>query len=108
MHMTSPDGISHSFDASANGYGRGEGVAGLVLKRLSSALADGDVIRAVIRATGVNSDGKTPGITVPSEDAQAELIRRVYERANLDMARTAYFEGEDSQQIPPWTMKPAC
>ncbi|KAF6813400.1 PKSN polyketide synthase for alternapyrone biosynthesis protein [Colletotrichum musicola] len=92
MHMTSPDGISHSFDASANGYGRGEGVAGLVLKRLSSALADGDIIRAVIRATGVNSDGKTPGITVPSEDAQAELIRRVYERANLDMARTAYFE----------------
>ncbi|KAF6802755.1 PKSN polyketide synthase for alternapyrone biosynthesis protein [Colletotrichum sojae] len=92
MHMTSPDGISHSFDASANGYGRGEGIAGLVLKRLSSALADGDVIRAVIRATGVNSDGKTPGITVPSEDAQAELIRRVYERANLDMARTAYFE----------------
>ncbi|KAF6832759.1 PKSN polyketide synthase for alternapyrone biosynthesis protein [Colletotrichum plurivorum] len=92
MHMTSPDGISHSFDASANGYGRGEGIAGVVLKRLSSALADGDVIRAVIRATGVNSDGKTPGITVPSEDAQAELIQRVYERANLDMARTAYFE----------------
>ncbi|CCF44301.1 PKSN polyketide synthase for alternapyrone biosynthesis protein [Colletotrichum higginsianum] len=92
MHMVSPDGISHSFDAAANGYGRGEGIAGLVLKRLSSALADGDVIRAVVRATGVNSDGKTPGITVPSEDAQAELIRRVYEGADLDMARTAYFE----------------
>ncbi|TQN69627.1 Highly reducing polyketide synthase cla2, partial [Colletotrichum shisoi] len=95
MHMVSPEGISHSFDAAANGYGRGEGIAGLVLKRLSLALADGDVIRAVIRATGVNSDGKTPGITVPSEDAQAKLIRRVYEGADLDMARTAYFEGPD-------------
>ncbi|KAK6227566.1 PKSN polyketide synthase for alternapyrone biosynthesis protein [Colletotrichum tabaci] len=57
-----------------------------------ASLADGDVIRAVIRATGVNSDGKTPGITVPSEHAQAELIRRVYKGADLDMARTAYFE----------------
>lgn len=93
MHMVSPDGISHSFDSSANGYGRGEGMAGVVVKRLSTAIADGDVIRAVIRATGVNSDGKTPGITVPSEEAQADLIREVYERSRLDMAQTSYFEG---------------
>ncbi|KAF4902544.1 Highly reducing polyketide synthase alt5 [Colletotrichum fructicola] len=92
MHMVSPDGISHSFDSSANGYGRGEGMAGVVVKRLSTAIADGDVIRAVIRATGVNSDGKTPGITVPSEEAQADLIREVYERSGLDMAQTSYFE----------------
>ncbi|KAK1975962.1 hypothetical protein LZ30DRAFT_604441 [Colletotrichum cereale] len=92
MHMVSPDGISHSFDASANGYGRGEGIAGIVVKRLSAALADGDVIRAIVRATGVNSDGKTPGITVPSEEAQVALIRRVYDDAGLDMAQTAYFE----------------
>ncbi|KAK2740850.1 pksn polyketide synthase for alternapyrone biosynthesis [Colletotrichum kahawae] len=92
MHMVSPDGISHSFDSSANGYGRGEGMAGVVVKRLSTAIADGDVIRAVIRATGVNSDGKTPGITVPSEEAQADLIREVYERSGLSMAQTSYFE----------------
>ncbi|KAI6573828.1 Type I Iterative PKS [Pyricularia oryzae] len=92
MHMVSPDGVSHSFDAAANGYGRGEGIAGVVIKNLSAAIADGDVIRALIRATGVGSDGKTPGITVPSAEAQASLIRKVYEAARLDMALTAYFE----------------
>lgn len=93
MHMVSKDGVSKSFDASANGYGRGEGIAGVVVKTLSAAVEDGDVIRAVIRSTGVSSDGKTPGITVPSGDAQAALICKVYKDAGLDMAHTSYFEG---------------
>ncbi|PNY29656.1 Polyketide synthase [Tolypocladium capitatum] len=92
MHMLSPEGISHTFDDRANGYGRGEGIGCLVVKRLSDALRDGDTIRAVIRATGVNADGKTPSITQPSSRAQAELITSTYEAAGLDMNDTQYFE----------------
>ncbi|CCF35613.1 PKSN polyketide synthase for alternapyrone biosynthesis protein [Colletotrichum higginsianum] len=92
MHMLSPEGISHSFDHRANGYGRGEGIGCLVLKRLKDALRDGDTIRAVIRGTGTNADGKTPGITQPSSEAQAELIRTTYEAAGLSLSDTQYFE----------------
>lgn len=92
MKMIGPDGISHSFDASANGYGRGEGIACVVVKRLSDAIRDNDCIRAVIRNTGANHDGKTTSITIPSEDAQAALIRSTYQRAGLSLAETAYFE----------------
>ncbi|KAK2770361.1 pksn polyketide synthase for alternapyrone biosynthesis [Colletotrichum kahawae] len=92
MHMLSPEGISHSFDHRANGYGRGEGIGCLIVKRLKDALRDGDTIRAVIRGTGTNADGKTPGITQPSSEAQAELIRSTYEAAGLPFSDTQYFE----------------
>ncbi|KAF5520959.1 Reducing polyketide synthase FUB1 [Colletotrichum aenigma] len=92
MHMLSPEGISHSFDHRANGYGRGEGIGCLIVKRLKDALRDGDTIRAVIRGTGTNADGKTPGITQPSSEAQAELIRSTYEDAGLPFSDTQYFE----------------
>lgn len=92
MHMLSPDGRSYTFDARANGYGRGEGIGCLLVKRLSDALKDGDTIRAVIRGTGANADGKTPSITQPSSEAQAELIRRTYEMARLPLTGTQYFE----------------
>ncbi|KAH5418540.1 hypothetical protein HBI67_181380 [Parastagonospora nodorum] len=92
MHMLSPDGISHTFDDRANGYGRGDGVASLVLKRLCDAIRDGDTIRAVIRGTGVNADGKTPSVTQPSAKAQAHLINQTYEDAGLDQSDTGYFE----------------
>ncbi|OJD32083.1 polyketide synthase [Diplodia corticola] len=92
MHMLSPEGISHAFDDRANGYGRGEGIGCIVVKRLSDALRDGDTIRAVIRNTGANADGKTPSITSPSAEAQAELIRRTYEAAGLEQTSTQYFE----------------
>ncbi|MCJ1251044.1 hypothetical protein MMC30_008275 [Trapelia coarctata] len=92
MHMLSPDGISHSFDDRANGYGRGEAVGAVLVKPLSRALADGDTIRAVIRGSGANQDGKTPGITMPSGEAQANLIRSTYATAGLPMADTSYFE----------------
>lgn len=90
--MLSPEGISHSFDDRANGYGRGEGIGCMVVKRLSDAIKDGDTIRAVIRHTGANADGKTPSITQPSSDAQAELIRRTYAAAGLPLTGTEYFE----------------
>ncbi|KAK2739800.1 Type I Iterative PKS [Onygenales sp. PD_40] len=92
MHMLSPEGISHTFDSRANGYGRGEGIGCLIVKRLSDALRDGDTIRAVIRGTGANADGKTPSITQPSSLAQADLINRTYEAAGLSQASTEYFE----------------
>ncbi|KAF4545822.1 Polyketide synthase [Lasiodiplodia theobromae] len=92
MHMLSPEGISHAFDDRANGYGRGEGIGCIVVKRLSDALRDGDTIRAVIRNTGANADGKTPSITSPSAEAQAELIRKTYEAAGLEQTSTQYFE----------------
>ncbi|RYO87212.1 hypothetical protein DL762_004340 [Monosporascus cannonballus] len=92
IHMLSPEGISHSFDDRANGYGRGEGIGCLIVKRLSDALRDGDTIRAVIRHTGVNADGKTPSITQPSSEAQADLIQRTYAAAGLPLTSTEYFE----------------
>ncbi|QQK40270.1 polyketide synthase [Penicillium digitatum] len=92
MHMLSADGISHSFDKKANGYGRGEGLGAVLLKPLSRALEDKDAIRAVIRATGTNQDGRTPGITMPNRAAQADLIRTVYGSSSLSMRATTYFE----------------
>lgn len=59
---------------------------------MSDAIRDGDPTRAVIRGTGVNQDGKTTGMTVPSADAQAVLIRSVYKKAGLDFSDTSYFE----------------
>jgi acyl transferase domain-containing protein len=85
-------GRSFSFDARAEGYARGEGVGTVILKPLHAAVRDGDTIRAVIRETGVNQDGRTPGITVPSADAQERLIREVYWRAGLDMEQTRFVE----------------
>ena len=64
--MLSPDGRCKTFDASANGYVRGEGCGVVVLKRLSDAIADGDNILALIRGSAVNQDGPGAGFTVPS------------------------------------------
>ncbi|PWY71026.1 hypothetical protein BO70DRAFT_343322 [Aspergillus heteromorphus CBS 117.55] len=96
LHMLSPDGQSRMWDASANGYARGEGAGCFFIKTLSQALADGDGIECIIRETGVNSDGRTKGITMPSPDAQAALIRDTYYRSGLDpqnpLHRCQYFE----------------
>ena len=61
LHFLSPDGKSQSFDEKGNGYGRGEGASFIIIKPLEAALKNNDVIRAVIRNTGVNQDGNTPG-----------------------------------------------
>lgn len=92
LGLLGPDGKSYAFDSRANGYGRGEGVATIVVKRLTDALADGDPIRAVIRETFLNQDGKTETITSPSQEAQEALIRECYRRAGLDPCDTQYFE----------------
>jgi len=92
MGFFSPDGYCFSFDERANGYSKGEGVAMVVLKRLSDATRDGNIVRAIIRGSSCNQDGHTPGITMPSLDAQVDNIRRAYDRAGLDLESTAYFE----------------
>lgn len=88
-----PDGRSKAFDDSADGYGRGEGIGVVVLKRVEDAIRDGDPIRAIIRETACNQDGRTPGMTLPSSEAQATLIREAYSKAGLNMQDTGYVEG---------------
>ncbi|KAK4217471.1 Nonribosomal peptide synthetase 14 [Rhypophila decipiens] len=96
LHMLSPTARCRMWDASADGYARGEGIAAVVLKPLRQALADGNHIECVIRETGVNQDGRTPGLTVPSAVSQAALIKSTYARAGLNPAdprdRCQYFE----------------
>lgn len=97
LGMLSPDGLGRMWDQIANGHARGEGVAAIVLKTLSAALEDGDHIECVIRETGLNTDGATPGgLTMPSAVAQEALIRSTYARAGLDLAtpddQPQYFE----------------
>ena len=82
--MLNSDGKCFAFDSRGAGYGRGEGVATLVLKRIDDALQANDCIRAVIRHTGVNQDGKTAGIFVPNQLAQESLVHEVYSGTNLD------------------------
>ncbi|KAK5988353.1 6-hydroxymellein synthase cdmE [Cladobotryum mycophilum] len=86
------DGRCFTFDHRANGYSRGEGVGTIVVKRLRDALKDGDVIRAVVRGTAVNQDGRTPGVSLPSGQAQESLIRSIYERTKLDFKDTRMVE----------------
>ncbi|GFF87206.1 hypothetical protein IFM53868_05068 [Aspergillus udagawae] len=92
LGLLSPDSRSYSFDDRANGYARGEGVGAVVVRPLQDAIDNGDTVRAVIRSSSSNQDGKTPGILQPSKDAQVRLIRDTYAKAGLDMAMTRYFE----------------
>ncbi|KFY44312.1 hypothetical protein V494_01542 [Pseudogymnoascus sp. VKM F-4513 (FW-928)] len=92
LGMLSTDGRCRAFDEAASGYVRGEGVVAAVLRKKSTALRHGDNIRAVVRASLTNHDGKKNGITLPSSEAQEALIKKTYETNHLDPAETAYFE----------------
>lgn len=63
-----------------------------MLKPLSNALRDGDPIQAIIRGTAINSDGRTPGVTMPSQDAQVRMMRKAYAEAGLDPKHNSYVE----------------
>jgi acyl transferase domain-containing protein len=83
MHMSlgklgalSATSRSHTFDASADGYARGEGFAALYLKKTSQAVKDGSPIRALVMGTAINANGRTNGITNPSGIAQEDVIRK--------------------------------
>lgn len=88
----SPEGSSKSFDASADGYARGEAVSAIYIKRLDEAIRDGNPVRAVIRSSATNVDGKTNGISMPNGHAHEALIRQAYDAIGLDMSGTAMVE----------------
>ncbi|GIK11224.1 MAG: hypothetical protein BroJett001_32900 [Chloroflexota bacterium] len=91
--MLSANGRCRAFDEAGDGYVRAEGGAVLLLKPLADALADGDDIQAIIRATGTNADGaRKTGITIPSRDGQAELMRMVLSRSGLSSLEVDYIE----------------
>ncbi|MDC0676176.1 type I polyketide synthase [Sorangium atrum] len=92
LRALAPDGRCKTFDASADGYGRGEGCGVVVLKRLSDALADGDNVLAILRGSAVNHDGPSGGLTVPNGVAQRALIRRALEAAGVEASQVSYVE----------------
>ena len=92
MGFFSPHGHCYSFDDRANGYAKGEGAAVVILKRVTDAVRDGNTIRAILRATGSNQDGRTPGITYPSSEAQEANILRTYRSRGLHTDLTGYIE----------------
>lgn len=92
LGFLSPNGRCRSFDAAANGYGRGEGVVSLLLKPLSTAIADGDPIRAVIKGTRLNQDGRTQGITLPSASAQRDNMEKLYSELGISSTDIQYLE----------------
>ncbi|SNR80185.1 amino acid adenylation domain-containing protein [Puniceibacterium sediminis] len=83
MGALSSDGLCKTFDASANGYGRGEGAGLVVLKRLDEALRDQDNLRAELLATTLNHDGQSASVTAPNGRAQRDLLRRALQEADL-------------------------
>lgn len=90
--VLSPDGRCKTFDASADGLVRGEGVGVVVLKPLSQALRDKDPIYAIIRGGAMNNDGRTNGLMAPSGVAQEQLLRKAYEKAGISPNQIQYIE----------------
>ena len=98
--MLSANGRCKPFDASGDGYVRSEGGAVLLLKRLTKALEDNDDIQAIILGTGINSDGaRKTGITIPSKEGQAELMRKVLVKAGLSGQHIDYVEAHGTGTI---------
>ncbi len=90
--MLSPDGRCKTFDASANGYVRGEGCGVVVLKRLSDAEADGDRIWGVIRGSAINHGGASTGLTVPHTPALIKVIEDALDQAGIAPSDVEYLE----------------
>ncbi|MER5350215.1 beta-ketoacyl synthase N-terminal-like domain-containing protein [Kitasatospora sp. NPDC002551] len=90
--MLSAQGLCRTFDASADGYVRGEGAGVVVLKRLSDALAAGDDVLAVVRGSAVNQDGRSNGLTAPSGRAQEDVVRRALSVAGIAAAEVGFVE----------------
>ncbi|KAI1260500.1 hypothetical protein F5Y18DRAFT_405602 [Xylariaceae sp. FL1019] len=92
LGFLSKESVCYSFDHRATGYGRGEGVISVILKPIAAAVRDRDIIRAVIRGTASNQDGRTPVLPQPNATSQEALIRHVYQKAGLGLDMTRYFE----------------
>ncbi|MBD0255794.1 MAG: polyketide synthase, partial [Cytophagales bacterium] len=93
LDIISPDGKARAFSAEANGTSSGETVGCVLLKPLAKALADKDVIHAVVKATAVNQDAAlSASLTAPDSTAQSEVIRKAWDRAGIDPATISYIE----------------
>ncbi|WNV78054.1 SDR family NAD(P)-dependent oxidoreductase [Bacillus atrophaeus] len=92
MGMLSRDGKCRAFGEGAEGFVMGEGAGAVLLKPLSQAIRDNDLIYGVIRGTAVNSGGRTSGFTVPNPNAQAELITSALNQAKIDSRTISYIE----------------
>lgn len=90
--MLSADGRCKTFSSEANGYGRGEGVGMIFLKKLSDAQRDHDHIYGLIRGSGENHGGKAGSLTAPNPKAQTALLKSVYARAGIDPSTINYIE----------------
>jgi len=90
--MLSPTGLCRPFSAIGDGYVRAEGAVAMVLTRLSTASERGYPVRAVALASGINSDGRTNGISLPSLEGQRELLSRIYGDGGIDPNRLAFVE----------------
>ncbi len=88
----SPTGRCHSFDASADGFVRGEGCGAVVLKRLPDALNDGDRVLAVVRGSAVSQDGRSNGLMAPSPAGQMAVLRTAYANAGIAPRDVDYVE----------------
>jgi acyl transferase domain-containing protein/NAD(P)H-dependent flavin oxidoreductase YrpB (nitropropane dioxygenase family) len=99
VHALSPTGQCRTFDADADGIALGEGVACVVLKRLTDAERDGDRIYAVIRGVGASSDGRSLGLTAPRAQGQQLALGRAYEQARLDPSRLGLVEAHGTGTV---------
>lgn len=90
--MLSPEGSCKTFDAAADGYARGEAINAIYIKSLDDAIRDKNPIRAIIRNTGTNSDGKGQNLLIPNSLAHEALMRKAYADVNLDPGKTAFVE----------------
>ena len=90
--VLSPEGSCKTFDASADGFARADAINAVYIKRLDDAIRDGNPVRAVIRGTSTNSDGKSASLMAPSGEAHEALMRKVYKDAGLDPSETAFVE----------------
>jgi acyl transferase domain-containing protein/NADPH:quinone reductase-like Zn-dependent oxidoreductase/acyl carrier protein len=98
-HFLSKHGRSKAFHEDATGYGRGEGVGIVVLKPYSQAVKDNDNIYSLIKATGINHDGKTNGISFPNSDAQKKLVQNIYSMAKVSVDDIVYVEAHGTGTV---------
>lgn len=90
--MLSKRGLCQAFDAKGDGYVRSEGAVVFVLRSLETAIANNDRVLGVISGAGINSDGRTTGVSLPSSAQQQALLEDVYQRFDIDPAKLAFIE----------------
>jgi acyl transferase domain-containing protein len=91
--VLSSDSVSKTFDAAADGYSRGEAVSAIFLKKMDDAMGENDPVRALVRATATNFDGKTSDMKTPNPLSHERLIRHAYAQAGIsDLSQTAFVE----------------